>query len=58
MTATIALDGYLAEKWYPLTPKFNILSMNKPYEVSGNIAIPKPHICAISNWLLDESEAM
>ena len=58
MTATIALDSYLADKWYPLKPKFNILNMSRPYEVSGNIAIPKPHICAISNWLLAESDAM
>ena len=41
----------MADKWYPLEPKFNVFDMSGPYEISGNIAIPKPNISAISSWI-------
>lgn len=41
----------MADKWYPLEPKFNILQLTKPGEISGNIAIPKPCVATISSWL-------
>lgn len=53
LNASIALDNFMAEKWYPLEPKFNILQLSKPGEVSNNIAIPKPCIATISSWLSD-----
>lgn len=51
MNFSIALDKFLADKWYPLEPMFNIYQMNKPGEISGNIGIPKPEISSISSWL-------
>jgi len=47
----MALDNTVAEMWYPLEPKFNIYQLTNPYEISGNIAIPKPVIASISNYL-------
>lgn len=49
-----AVDQKLEKLWYPLEPKFNIFGLNRPYEVTGNIAIPKPVIASISNWLDSE----
>ena len=54
LNASIALDNFMSDKWYPLEPKFNILQLSKPGEISGNIAIPKPVIATISSWLSSE----
>lgn len=48
---SIAVDKFMAEKWYPLEPKFNIFQLSKPLEVSNNIAIPKSEINTISSWM-------
>lgn len=53
LNVSIALDQFMSDSWYPLEPKFNILNMSKPYEVSGNIAMPKPVISSISSWIAD-----
>ena len=54
MNVSIALDKFMADKWYSLEPKFNILQLSKPLEISGNlsIAIPKTEINTISSWLM------
>ncbi len=51
VNVSIALDRFMSEKWYSLEPMFNIMQLTKPGEVSNNIAIPKPNIATISNWL-------
>lgn len=51
MNCSIALDKTLADRWYPLEPKFNIYQLTKPFEVDSQVAIPKPVIASISNWL-------
>lgn len=51
VNVSIALDHFMADKWYPLEPMFNIYQLTKPFEVSNNIAIPKPEISTISAWL-------
>lgn len=51
VNVSIALDNFMADKWYPLEPKFNIMQLTKPMEISGNISIPKPVIASISQWI-------
>ncbi len=51
LNVSIAMDKFMADSWYPLEPRFNVLDMNKPYGVSGNPAMPKPVISSISSWI-------
>jgi hypothetical protein len=51
LNVSIALDRKMSDMWYPLSPEFNIFQMTKPFQVSGNISIPKPNIATISSWL-------
>lgn len=46
-----AIDKHLEDLWYPLEPMFNIFGLSKPFEITGNIAMPKPVIANISSWL-------
>jgi hypothetical protein len=41
----------MAELWYPLDFKFNVLQMTKPLEVTGNLSLPKPTLAAMAEWL-------
>ena len=54
MNFSIALDSFMSKKWYPLEPKFNIMQLTKPGQVSSNIKLPKPVVASISNWLDDQ----
>lgn len=51
MNGSLAIDIKLADEWYPLEPKFNVFLLTKPLEVSGNVAIPKPVISTMAQWL-------
>jgi hypothetical protein len=51
LNVSISLDEKMSNMWYPLSPEFNIFQMTKPFQVSGNISIPKPNIATISSWL-------
>lgn len=48
---SLMLDNEMGQAIYPLEPKFSIYGMDKPLAVSGNIALPKPVVAALSNWL-------
>ena len=47
----VAIDNFMAEKWGPLSPHFNVFSLNKPFAVSSALTIPKPVVASISSWL-------
>lgn len=51
LNVSISLDNFMAEKWYPLEPRFNIFQLSKPHEISKNISMPKPIISTISAFL-------
>ena len=51
LNVSLSLDNNLAGMWYPLDPKFNIYEATNPYEISGNIGIPKPVVLSTSCWL-------
>jgi len=51
LNISLSLDNNIAEQWYSLHPKFNIYEATNPYEISGNISIPKPVILTTSSWL-------
>lgn len=47
----IAQDNYMADLWYPFSPFFNLLLMDKPFQISGNAAMSDPIIASASDWL-------
>lgn len=51
LNLSVAIDDFLAKKWRPLSPHFNVYEATEPFEISGNISIPKPTIQTISSWL-------
>lgn len=51
MNLTLAPDQITAERWESLRPHFNVLELDKPYQVSGNVQIYKPMVSMISNYL-------
>ena len=48
---SIAIDNFLADKWYALAPHKNVFTLTKPREISSNIAIPEPVVATISNFI-------
>ncbi len=48
---SISLDSELAGMWLNLEPHNNVFVAQEPKKISGNIAMPKPVIATISNWL-------
>lgn len=51
LNLVIALDNEMSDMWYSLAPHNNIFTLTQPKEISGNIAIPKPVLSTMSNWL-------
>lgn len=50
----LLLDNFMTEKMEPLKPYKSTFSMDRPYEVSNNLSIPKPVIATTGNWLHTE----
>lgn len=48
---TPALDHYMAEMYYPLAPHFNLLQLDKPYEISKNASMTDSVVASTSEWL-------
>ena len=48
---TICPDNYTADSFYSLHPKFNILELTKPLQITNAITIPKPVVSTQSAWL-------
>jgi hypothetical protein len=51
MNLTLAPDQITAERWESLRPHMNVLELDKPYQVSGNVQIYKPMVSMIANYL-------
>lgn len=47
----LAADEYMTELFYPFSPFFNLLLMDKPYEISKNASMSDPIIASASDWL-------
>lgn len=61
---TLALDQSMESMFYPFSPFFNLLLLDKPYSISRNASMSDPVIASISSWLeaekrdfIEESEA-
>lgn len=48
---TLAVDEYMAKLYYSFSPFFNLLLLDKPYEISRNASMSEPIIASISDWL-------
>jgi DNA-directed RNA polymerase beta' subunit len=53
LNISIAIDNKMADMWYPLDPRFNLLPLTTPYKIGSAITIPKPVISSISKYLDD-----
>jgi hypothetical protein len=51
MNVSLAIDHRMAERWYGLSPHKNVFELTRPREVSGSIALPKPVVATISNFV-------
>lgn len=51
MNVLLALDDTVADLWYTLAPHYNVVAPSKYRSLTGNMAIPKPVIATISNWI-------
>lgn len=41
----------MAKLYYPFSPFFNLLLLNKPYEISKNASMSEPIVASISDWI-------
>lgn len=51
MNLTLLESNEQVEKFRTLDPSFNVMSLNVPYEISGNLKMPAPVIATIANWM-------
>ncbi len=51
LNISLSVDNFMASKWQELAPHRNVFVMDKAFEVSGNLSIPKTVIATMSNWL-------
>lgn len=47
----LALDNYITKELTNLAPYKSAFDLNKPYKISSVVAIPKPVIATIANFL-------
>lgn len=47
----LAVDEFMAEKFYAFSPFFNLLLLDKPLEISKNASMSDPIIASVSDWL-------
>lgn len=48
---SIAIDQWMANKWKPLAPHNNVLTLSSPWEVSNNLSIPAPVVTNIDRMV-------
>lgn len=44
-------DRKMKDLYYPFSPFFNLLLMDKPYEISKNASMSDPIIASASDWM-------
>lgn len=54
---TLALDNRMASLMYPFTPFFNLLDIDRPYEIGRNASLSDPVMASISAWIQSEKIA-
>lgn len=47
----LMLDNFMANEMRHLAPHKSVFDLNEPYAVSGNLAMPKPVVASISNFI-------
>jgi hypothetical protein len=50
MSFTAALDNFMSDLFYNLSPHKNIFLLTEPGKISDNISLPKPIVSTIANW--------
>lgn len=54
VSCSLTIDNHIERLMKPLESHNNVFVLNKPWEVSNNISIPKPVVATISNWIQTE----
>lgn len=49
-------DTYMKDLYYPFSPFFNLLLLDKPYEISKNASMSDPIIASVSDWLATDDD--
>lgn len=45
------MDHVVEKDMYNLAPHKSVFDLDSPYQISGNLSMPKPVINTISNWM-------
>lgn len=53
MSSQLTLDNHTTRAFQSLEPHLSGFGMHEPFEVSGNVWLPKPVVAVVSNWLAD-----
>ena len=48
---TLSLDNYTTDALKALSPHKSVFGLDEPREVSSNLAMPKPVVATIANWV-------
>ena len=51
VTVVFCMDKQMAEVVQPLRLETSVYAFNKPYQVAGLMALPKPNVASAANWL-------
>ena len=51
---TLAVDKKMADMMYPFSPFFNLLVLNKPFEISRNASMTDSVVGSTSEWLSNQ----
>lgn len=51
LTLEFPVDNWMARRWYPLEPRFNVFEATDPGKISGNLTMSKPEAASASNFL-------
>jgi hypothetical protein len=56
LNLSIAIDNEMADHWKALAPHRNVFVLNEPRKISDNIAIPKPVVSTMANWIRSRTD--
>lgn len=56
LNLTMCVDNFMAEELYELAPHKSTFDLDKPYNVSTNLSMPKTVISTFSSWLAEVTD--
>ena len=53
---SVAVDKKMADAFYSLSPFFNLLRMDKPFEISRNASMTDSVVASTSEWITRQQQ--